>query len=230
MILTLSAPLLKDVQIRYTTDGSEPTAASPLYDKPLTLTKSAEVRATAFRDGKPVSLVGSGTYVLLPPAPPAPDVYLAELKPMSRQYPHAIWHYWPKVDHSHDGVPLSIRGQTYRHGLGMRAPANEQYELKADYERFVGLAGVDDGVLRQAENGRFWAMHASVQFRVFVDGELAAESPILRISQGPWPFDVKLPQGARRIDLVAADAGSRSPYDLGNWVEAGFIRKGSAGQ
>ena len=39
----------------------------------------------------------------------------------------------------------------------------------------------------------------------------------------PWRFDVKIPAGARRINLVATDAESRSPYDLANWVEAGFV-------
>ena len=39
-------------------------------------------------------------------------------------------------------------------------------------------------------------------------------------------FDVKIPPGARRIDLTLTDAGSRSPFDLGNWVEAGFMCKG----
>ena len=38
-------------QIRYTLDGSEPTAASPLYHGPITLTGSAEVKARSLRPG-----------------------------------------------------------------------------------------------------------------------------------------------------------------------------------
>lgn len=41
----------KDVDIRYTLDGSEPTVQSPLYTKPVRLTQSATVRAVAFRHG-----------------------------------------------------------------------------------------------------------------------------------------------------------------------------------
>jgi hypothetical protein len=86
----------------------------------------------------------------------------------------------------------------------------------------VALAGVDDNLLDQnlGSNG---ARYPSVVFKVFVDGRLAAESPVMRISQVPWRFDVPIPPGSRQIVLVCDDAGSRSPYDLGNWVEAGFV-------
>jgi len=47
----------------------------------------------------------------------------------------------------------------------------------------------------------------------------------MRISSGPWRFDVKIPPGSRQINLVATDAGNRCAYDLGNWARAGFVRK-----
>jgi uncharacterized repeat protein (TIGR03806 family) len=40
--------------IRYTTDGSDPSATSTPYTRPIPLASSATVRARAFRDGKPV--------------------------------------------------------------------------------------------------------------------------------------------------------------------------------
>ena len=40
-----------DVELRYTTDGTEPTIASKLYDAPLQLTESTRFQAAAFRDG-----------------------------------------------------------------------------------------------------------------------------------------------------------------------------------
>ena len=83
---------------------------------------------------------------------------------------------------------------------------------------------VDDNMLSH-ELGRSIAMYPSVVFKVFIDGRLAAESPVTRISQAPWRFDVPIPPGARQIVLVCDDAGSRSPYDLGDWVEAGFVLK-----
>jgi hypothetical protein len=227
-VLTPSAPWQKDAEIRYTTDGSPPQADSKLYKRPLTVSETTELRAVAMRGGKPAGLPSRGYFVKLPPAPPEPDVLLSDIQPRKRTYAD-YWHWLPKLNQSFGGGPLSIRGARYRWGMGMRAPANACYDLKPEYDRFVALAGVDDAMLAD-HNGRMMAMHASVVFQVFLDGRLAAESPVMRISQEPWRFDVKIPDGARRIDLVATDAGSRSPYDLANWAMAGFIRKGSAGR
>ena len=89
----------------------------------------------------------------------------------------------------------------------MRAPANARYALKSEYKTFVTLTGVDDSIWN-TNRGRNVAMHCSVVFKVFVDGKLAAESPVMRISQVPWRFEVELPKGARQINLVTTDAGT----------------------
>ena len=58
---------------------------------------------------------------------------------------------------------------------------------------------------------------------VYIDGHLASESPVMRLGQEPWRFDVRIPERSRLINLVVSDAGSRSPLDLANWVDAGFV-------
>ena len=45
-----------DVELRYTLDDSQPTAESPLYTSPITLTETTPVRAAAFRDGRKVAV------------------------------------------------------------------------------------------------------------------------------------------------------------------------------
>ena len=60
-------------------------------------------------------------------------------------------------------------------------------------------------------------------FKVFVDGREVASSPVMRISEQPWRFDVRLPSGAKRISLCATDAGDGNREDLANWVDAGFV-------
>lgn len=47
----------------------------------------------------------------------------------------------------------------------------------------------------------------------------------MRLSQEPWRFDVPIPAHSRLINLVVTDAGSTSPLDLANWVDAGFVLK-----
>lgn len=39
-------------EIRYTTDGSVPSASSPIYNAPIVVTDSADIQAAIFRDGK----------------------------------------------------------------------------------------------------------------------------------------------------------------------------------
>jgi hypothetical protein len=233
--VTLTAPWLEDVEIRYTVDDSEPTAHSPRYETPLRFTEATRLRTAAFRKEQRVSLPTSAYYVRLDPLPPAPDLYLDELEsvldPYAQLGPVYRGFFWvPQVGASFEGKELRVRGRKYSHGLGFRAPSNLRYPLKPEYERFVALAGIADNLLDQ-NNGSTLALHSSVVFRAFVDGRLAAESPVMRISQEPWRFSVPIPAGSRWLSLACLDAGSRNLLDLGNWVNAGFVLKeGSPGK
>jgi hexosaminidase len=53
-----------DVQIRYTTDGTEPKAQSTLYAAPFGLTKKTTLKAAAFRDGTVVGKTLSIDYLI----------------------------------------------------------------------------------------------------------------------------------------------------------------------
>lgn len=58
-------------KIHYTTDGSLPTAASPVYTGPIPVSGDTAIRALAVAPGLPDSSVASGGfYVSPPPAPP----------------------------------------------------------------------------------------------------------------------------------------------------------------
>jgi hypothetical protein len=50
-------------QLRYTTDGTQPNASSPVYSAPLTLTRTTQVRAQAFVDGTASGAPGTALYV-----------------------------------------------------------------------------------------------------------------------------------------------------------------------
>lgn len=51
-------------ELRYTTDHSAPTAASPLYSAPLTFQQSTDLRVQAFAQGKAVGPASGAVYVL----------------------------------------------------------------------------------------------------------------------------------------------------------------------
>ncbi len=228
--VTLGSPLLENVQIRYTIDGSEPVARSTIYKKPLKFSKTTLVKAVAFRKRKKVSLISVGYFAKLGAVPAKPDVYVDEVEPMPRtatwpdEGPYLDFFWIPEMNKSYEGNSLRIRGQKYDKGMGVRAPGNFLCEVKPEYERFVALAGVDENILNRG-NGALVGSIPSVQFRIFIDGNLAAESPVLKVNHVPWRFDVKISEGARIINLTATDAGSRSMIDLANWVNAGFILK-----
>jgi alpha-L-fucosidase len=59
----------KNVQVRYTTDGSEPAEASPEVTGAITLTRTATVKARVFRGPRAVSGVTAATFTRVQPRP-----------------------------------------------------------------------------------------------------------------------------------------------------------------
>jgi nicotinamidase-related amidase len=222
--VTLSTHEQNGAVIRYTLDGGGPSAAWPLYTKPLDLTKTTHLRAAAFQSGRLVTIVSDGEVVRLGSLPPKPDVYVDQLKPLIPVL-RPNWRWEAKINQAFTGAPLSIRDVAYNKGIGMRAPANLLYAIQPDYDRFVARAGIDDAPYRERPNAQFLATYPNVRFQVYIDGKLASESPIMRLSQEPWRFDVRIPANSRLINLVVANVGGHSPLDLANWVDAGFVLK-----
>ena len=235
--VTLNNPWQNNTEIRYTLNGEAPDCNSTLYTKPLILKKTSSIRTAAFRSGKRVSLFSDAYFSRLGPMPQKPDVYLDKLKPLARPLPakYANWWWNPGINKSQEGKPLRLRKKIYEKGIGMRAPGNLRYQILPEYKRFVALVGVDENLMVEPSpnrpgkttNGKLISMHSSTQFHVYIDGKLSAQSPIMRIGHEPWRFDIKIPDGAKQINLSTTDAGSRSSYDLGNWVNAGFVQNPS---
>lgn len=231
IVVTLTAPLQPGADIRYTLDGSAPTAGSLKYTKPLTVTASTHLRASAFREGIPVCRESEGSYDRMNPLPPLPDVYLGDLTPIrSVGFGHTyggLVRYSgmtqaPQKDHSNLGKDIRINRKKYSRGMGMHAPCELAYEIKPGYTRFVGLAGADENII-SISNGSNLARYPSVVFKVFIDGKEAAASPVMRVQSPAWRFDVPLPKGARMISLAVTDAGDGSREDFADWADAGFV-------
>ncbi len=66
--VTLKPPT-PDAQMRYTTDGAVPTAASALYTGPFAVQTATTVRAQAFRGGTPLGQVSTASFTPLVPLP-----------------------------------------------------------------------------------------------------------------------------------------------------------------
>jgi hypothetical protein len=226
---TLETPYLRNDTIRFTLDGSEPSVNSARYEHPLVLTQTTTLRTAAFRKGKKISLDSRAFFVLLPPVPPEPEIFVSNIEPVADLYAAigpvyaaCLWN--PVADRNYEGKTLRIREQSFAKGLGMRAPAYFRLNLDPTWKRFVARAGVDDHLLDE-NLGRNVARYPAIIFKVFIDGRLVAQSPVMRISQEPWRFNVPIPAGSRQLTLVCDDAGNHNPYNLGNWVDAGFCKE-----
>jgi hypothetical protein len=83
--------------IRYTIDGSTPTAASPAYAAPIAVTTTTTIKAFATSSGRTDSAVVSATYTLQSGAPvfaPTPGTYAtAQSVTITSATPSAVVHY-----------------------------------------------------------------------------------------------------------------------------------------
>lgn len=67
-----------ELVVRYTLDGTDPTSRSSVYERPITLTRTTEVKARTFHGSRAASPVSSATFTKVEPRPAAPLGALAE--------------------------------------------------------------------------------------------------------------------------------------------------------
>lgn len=115
----------------------------------------------------------------------------------------------PQIKRSIVEKPLTLHGKVYENGVGTHAESIFAVDLKGKAELFMALAGVDD-----AANGR-----GSVVFRVLVDGKEAVRTPVMHGGDKPFSVTVHL-KGAKRMILVAEDAGDGIGFDHADWADA----------
>jgi hypothetical protein len=157
--------------------------------------------------------------------PPLPDIFLSTLKWVELNRPSRI----PVPDKSIMKTKLRIHGEGFTRGMGTQAPSFLTYTIETGYTRFVARCGIDD-YLNGLNMGRELTRFPTVIFKVFIDGVLAGESPVMRSSQWAWGFNIPIPPGSRVINLVASGSGAVSLYDYADWVDAGFLKKRPAGE
>jgi serine/threonine protein kinase len=144
----------------------------------------------------------------------SPDVALETLSPVKAKTG------WGTVymNKNAAGGPIRLGGKTYARGVGVHADAELVYDLRPEYDRFVGRVGIDDGMKEES----------SIIVRVFADEQLLKESPVLNAGSAPWDAGVKLPRdaagrGPGRLRLVVDAAGDGNEADMTDWVDVGFV-------
>ena len=122
----------------------------------------------------------------------------------------------PLVARSIDGGLLAVGGKNYDHGLGTHAPSMLPVPLGGNALRFHAKVGLDDEMKDRRQ--------ASVEFKVWVDGKLAASSGVLRRNRRSAEIDVAL-EGAQVCVLEVTDAGDGQDSDHADWADAYFVFK-----
>jgi alpha-L-fucosidase len=208
----------KQLEIRYTMDGSDPVASSPRYTAPLEIGSACRLTARYFKSGTAVGVAVYQDFHLLKSGGDGvmPEVLLESLTPVKLE---RGWNSggkdWRKF--SCTGGPLSLNGRQYANGIGLHAKAEAVFEIKPEYERFVAGAGVDDAG---------WA--GQVKVAVFGDNQLLLETPVLKGKQAPFNIDVRIPHGVdgrrpAQLRIVVTNAVEGLNSDHTDLVNAGFV-------
>jgi hypothetical protein len=107
------------------------------------------------------------------------------------------------------GEPIRFLGQAFHEGYGMAYNSVLSFELRADYRRFVAVAGCP--------------LFVAGPLQILIDGKVAWERPLMSGLEPAEQIDIAIPAGAKTITL---QTGPESSYTgLGAFAEAGFITR-----
>ncbi|MBN1422594.1 MAG: NPCBM/NEW2 domain-containing protein, partial [Planctomycetes bacterium] len=118
------------------------------------------------------------------------------------------------------GTPLTIGERRFAHGLGAHSIGRVAIASPEPFERFSAWAGVD-------ANERTRRGQGSVVFSVEADGREVFRSKVLRGGAPAERIDVAI-GGAKRVDLLAGDAGDGPACDHADWADAEIVLRGGA--
>lgn len=152
-------------------------------------------------------------------APSAPEVYLAELKPVKATVG------WGRfgINTSVSGGPLSMNGLSFANGLGVHAMSTVIYAIPEGASRFVATAGLDDAKRDDPRSSVVCKVKGDVK-EMGEPAVVLAVSPLLKGENRMWHVDVELDPRFRELQLVVEDGGDGIAADHVNWVNPGFIR------
>ncbi len=169
----------KELQVRYTTDGSDPTSRSDLYQRPIAIEKTLALRAASFHKGKRVSTVTTQNFTKVTPRPAVivpralPGILCEEYK--------GDWNALP------DFSKLSPRTTRTVSTIGIENSKEEYWGLRLSAFLTVPKDDVYEFALTSDDGSKLW-----------IDGELVVDNDGLH-SASTKTGHVALQRGAHRI-------------------------------
>jgi hypothetical protein len=117
-------------------------------------------------------------------------------------------------DRSVAGSPLTIRGEEFVTGLGMRSRMTATYALEPGDRQFRSAVGVDDAATAEG----------SVRFRIEVDGRDVWTSPLVTGQTGAIETPLIDLSAARRLTLIVEFGERGDVGDLADWCDPVILR------
>jgi hypothetical protein len=205
-------PKSDDLELRYTTDGSDPTLASALYTGPFTISKTLYVKVRPFRKGLketpwniPGELAGKTVGAIFRKAAPLPALPIAALKPgLDYEY---FEDSWPTLfTHAAiSGVLAPVKHGSVSGLLNAEDIAGLRATDQAYAVRYTGYVEIPEtGVysFHAPEHLLTPTMDAGFDLRVKVGGREWFPSPTLH-SENVW--SVALEKGCHALQVTYVD-------------------------
>ena len=126
--------------------------------------------------------------------------------------------YFPRRDRSAAGGQLSVGGRPYARGIGANEECDIAVNLCGLFRRFEAAVGIEDndGYSARAPEER----RGRAVFRVYGDGRLLAESPVIRHGEAARRLAADV-RGVQTLRLEVVHAPDREPgLCHANWCEA----------
>lgn len=118
------------------------------------------------------------------------------------------------LDQSVAGSPLTVLGEEFATGLGMRSRMTTTYTLQPGDRRFRSTVGLDDAA----------AGEGSVRFRIDLDGRAAWTSPLITGQTDATETPLIDLSGARRLTLIVEFGERGDVGDLADWCDPVILR------
>lgn len=148
-----------------------------------------------------------------PPAPPKPQVYCTDLKPVSGGV---------KNNQTNFGMPITLNGVVQSNGLGMLPGGEVSYAIPENAKRWVSTVVM--------ENGKAVSPNFKCVCVVMGDVLEMGEAPV-ELARSPemnpgeiWNFDIQLEGRLKQVKLSTRSIGRCEKEASVNWINPGFVK------
>lgn len=141
-------------------------------------------------------------------------VYVSDLVPLEQTIAGRLHKPWQvRTDSAVTGVPLTIRGQVFKKGLGVHSYTALVYDLAGQYESLAAVIGVDDAA----------GAPGTVVFRVLGDGERLFDSGLVTRQDQIRKITVDV-SGVRKMTLEVDYGDALDLSDYADWADVRLIK------